>query len=662
MRAVAVLICVTLSTVLTGVRPCAGAFDKRGLPSGHADRINGVNAAWSYRWWPTPSAGQTEAEFVPMIPSLAEATDTWIARVKALPGVTHLLGFNEPEVESQGNVTVAQAIAAWPKLMSAGLRLGSPAVSDDGDGRAWMQAFMAEIDRLGYRVDFVCFHWYGDVTTANADDAFIGRVNWYHNQFNRPVWVTEFAGFDWNFVQNPPVTPAKNLAFMRKALPRLDALSYVERYAWFSGSLTSVASLFTDDSAPATLSSLGERYQRPLRRPTQIACQAGPPTIPADWESRTTVRAELLDDEGALVGTASDTVTFSIAGEGTWIDGTTAERQVGSTDGVATIEAKSTAVAGSMTVTARVQFEQGDKQDTTVIVTTPDSGGATPFVVSFQQGDLRVNDHPVDEGYGTPSIFLQENAPDWSGSATLGCGSHWVSGGGPGGNGAQYRSLLAFDLSKIPELVGDRSHLLADASLRLECFSQEDEMTHVLSATDPFVAGATWNNPSGDGDGSDETPGGTVGPELGRVWIKSQLGTRTWLSHPAFVSAVSNALARPDKTLYLLLKEAWASNQDALGTHRTPEYATVEDRPELIVQFKSFDRVPEIRSFHVGVGGTVSLDWSDVGRPCTVQWATNLIDPTWFPAQGTWPAETNRWSGTAPVGGGPVFHRVISGD
>jgi hypothetical protein len=41
----------------------------------------------------------------------------------------YLLGFNEPDMAAQSNMTVDQALCLWPKLMDAGRVLGSPAVA-----------------------------------------------------------------------------------------------------------------------------------------------------------------------------------------------------------------------------------------------------------------------------------------------------------------------------------------------------------------------------------------------------------------------------------------------------------------------------------------------------------------------------------------------------
>jgi hypothetical protein len=76
-----------------------------------------------------------------MIWGQADVTTKELAAAKA-SGAGVLLGFNEPNVHPQSNMTVEQAIADWPELMATGLRLGSPATGwgDDTDPHGWLAA------------------------------------------------------------------------------------------------------------------------------------------------------------------------------------------------------------------------------------------------------------------------------------------------------------------------------------------------------------------------------------------------------------------------------------------------------------------------------------------------------------------------------------------
>ena len=81
--------------------------------------------------------------------------------ISSLKGSSYdaLLTFNEPSASNQADMSVVQAIAAWPDIMATGLRFGAPCVTQWG-AFDWLQDFMNEIWSKGYYVDFLCFHFY----------------------------------------------------------------------------------------------------------------------------------------------------------------------------------------------------------------------------------------------------------------------------------------------------------------------------------------------------------------------------------------------------------------------------------------------------------------------------------------------------------------------
>ena len=100
-------------------------------------------------------------------------------------------------------MTVQQALDLWPHLMATGMRVGSPATAADPSLRgSWLEEFMDGAKALGYRVDFVCVHWYGeefDIDGAvNRLKNFLQAV---HHKFQLPIWLTEYSLIRWS---NPP--------------------------------------------------------------------------------------------------------------------------------------------------------------------------------------------------------------------------------------------------------------------------------------------------------------------------------------------------------------------------------------------------------------------------------------------------------------------------
>lgn len=109
--------------------------------------------------------------------------------------VTHVLGFNEPQQKDQSNMSPADAAAVWKEhiepLKAQGIFLGSPAPSSAPNGKQWLFDWMGNCGGWGVggcTVDFVALHWYGVNSTA-----FIEYLVDFHNAFQRPIWVTEWA-------------------------------------------------------------------------------------------------------------------------------------------------------------------------------------------------------------------------------------------------------------------------------------------------------------------------------------------------------------------------------------------------------------------------------------------------------------------------------------
>ena len=170
-------------------------------------------------------------EFVPMIWDEKHVNPKDLATVKRSGKV--LLTFNEPNAKNQANMTVEEALSLWPQLEATGMRLGSPAPSREAAlGGGWLDRFMQGIKAKGYRVDFVCVHRYSanyeapQAAAAELRD-YLSRV---HELYGKPVWLTEFALANWKTA----ATSKQQRTYMKEAVPMLEKLPFVERYAWFA--------------------------------------------------------------------------------------------------------------------------------------------------------------------------------------------------------------------------------------------------------------------------------------------------------------------------------------------------------------------------------------------------------------------------------------------
>ncbi|MEU4739633.1 sigma-70 family RNA polymerase sigma factor [Actinosynnema sp. NPDC023658] len=220
------------------VQPVARSV-KKGVSTWRFDGVtralSDVGAGWFYNWAPTREDVQAPpgVEYVPMIWGAKTVTPANLAAV-GQQGTT-LLGFNEPDLGEQSNMTVEQALDLWPQLQATGMRLGSPAVAHSGDRvGGWLDRFLAGARQRGLRVDFIALHWYG----SDFGPAAVGHLRNYldavHARYGLPIWLTEYSLMDFSGggVRYPD---AQQLAdFAGGSSRMLEGLPYLERYAWFA--------------------------------------------------------------------------------------------------------------------------------------------------------------------------------------------------------------------------------------------------------------------------------------------------------------------------------------------------------------------------------------------------------------------------------------------
>lgn len=196
---------------------------------------------WFYTWGPNhegivPPDG---CEFIPMIWGMRDLTQDVLGQLPA--GAPALLGFNEPDLDSESNIPVGQALDAWPQLEATGLRLGAPAVSQAGHvGGSWLDQFMRGVRDRGLRVDFIPLHWYlpesmvSSFTVARAVDDLRLYLTAVHNRYRLPIWLTEFSLVVWERGNDQPMNDQTQAEFLDAATAMLATLPFVERWAWFA--------------------------------------------------------------------------------------------------------------------------------------------------------------------------------------------------------------------------------------------------------------------------------------------------------------------------------------------------------------------------------------------------------------------------------------------
>jgi hypothetical protein len=133
----------------------------------------------------------------------------------------HVLGFNEPNHDG-AYIDPTYAGKEWQKILylrDLDYTLISPAPSSKADAFDWMQKFNAACG--ANCVDVYAIHWYG---TNPAE--LIEYVKKWHDTFQKPIWVTEFACHDFTYRSSCSDVHA----FARAVRDGFNSLPYVEHY------------------------------------------------------------------------------------------------------------------------------------------------------------------------------------------------------------------------------------------------------------------------------------------------------------------------------------------------------------------------------------------------------------------------------------------------
>ncbi|MDB2686104.1 glycosyl hydrolase [Mariniblastus sp.] len=259
-----------------------------GSAGAQSARENAANVDWAYNWGIEPKHDVDTAnfEFVPMIwsgsPTGVPGAINKIFNLEANFGVhvDYVLGFNEPELSTQANMSVDRALATWQVITDSfadtDIKLVSPAVSGAGGIEDWLEPFMAQVELRNndanqnndLQVDVIAYHFYTVGFNPQTEAAkLIGQIDDLWETYHRPIWITEFAGTSFslnNRVHSIEERTAFNKAFLEALMPAFEQRDYVERVAWWQfgalGQPYSALSSVTDGTFTPT--GIGEVYSR----------------------------------------------------------------------------------------------------------------------------------------------------------------------------------------------------------------------------------------------------------------------------------------------------------------------------------------------------------------------------------------------------------------
>lgn len=215
-----------------------------------------------------------DSGFVPIMTHLAQL-QTPLSLGEAV------LGFNEPNHggHSHGELTPQEAFDNWKFVEKKAsdmdpsiLQIGSP-VTFGSTRDTWWNDFFTLCAPDGGRssgnpkkckIDFLQAHIYK--TKALGQNSLQSELEALHHMYGLPIWLTEFNSG--GSQHKDTVNEDHQFAYMKEALPLLESLTYVQKYAWFSAChepnhyrATPASALVTDcDKPQPQLTNLGVYY------------------------------------------------------------------------------------------------------------------------------------------------------------------------------------------------------------------------------------------------------------------------------------------------------------------------------------------------------------------------------------------------------------------
>lgn len=195
----------------------------------------GPAVSWSYNWANTYASSQEAKyqqygiQYAPMCWNNNYSATNIAAYFSAHANQqNYLLGYNEPNLVDQANMTPTQAAEKWADVVAvaknSNARLISPAMNwgtlpGYSNGVQWLQEFFTKVNPND--IYGIAVHIY-----MNSAKAALGDLQRY-KVFGKPLWLTEFCAWDGTS------SSAAQIQFMTQCLNALEQDPDLERYAWF---------------------------------------------------------------------------------------------------------------------------------------------------------------------------------------------------------------------------------------------------------------------------------------------------------------------------------------------------------------------------------------------------------------------------------------------
>lgn len=209
-------------------------YPKKGQAS-HLHFNSLFKPGWAYNWQNDDENLVSFGQYMPMkwggigeaTPDILRFQPTWYRRANQ----TSLLGFNEPDLSDQANMSETAAAYQWPRMERMQIPLVGP-VPAAYQG-AWRQTYEGLAAERGHRSEYMAVHWYATSgASTGSPSTLINNMESLYNTYGKPIWLTEFSTRD--FVGDKTTWSRNhNFNFLAEFMWRAESLPWLKKWSLF---------------------------------------------------------------------------------------------------------------------------------------------------------------------------------------------------------------------------------------------------------------------------------------------------------------------------------------------------------------------------------------------------------------------------------------------
>jgi hypothetical protein len=221
---------------------------------------------WKLQKYTDVDVSKCGFEFIPQVWGSQDAYD--VPQTLVAGYASRVFAFNEPELSSQSNLGVDQAVQLFMQyinpLQHIGYEIIGPSCTNSDTGVKWVRSFVTQVRQEGGKIDAIGTHYYG-VSSSDFIQFMEGFIALFPGD---RIYLTEFAAEDYSGA-NQQLDYSQIQSFLQTTTGYMRGKAEIVAYFWFgamtpnelaANNVNGLNSLMNTNASP---NQLGEIYIHP---------------------------------------------------------------------------------------------------------------------------------------------------------------------------------------------------------------------------------------------------------------------------------------------------------------------------------------------------------------------------------------------------------------